>query len=155
MVTHNEAMSGFEYAAATGMFYEGLDAEGLKVIAAIRDRYDGKKRNPFCEIECGFHYARAMSAYGAVLAMTGFHYSGVEKVMKFKPADGMWFWANGETYGTVKLKTHGKLTSVELEVLGEEPLVMKTFELSGFGSCVFDAEKTVDGAIRFEVKAGA
>ena len=71
-------MTGFEYTAAVGMLYEG-QTRGLKCIAAIRDRYDGRKRNPFDEAECGHHYARAMATWAAVLALTGFRYSGVDK----------------------------------------------------------------------------
>ena len=74
---YNEIMTGFEYAANVHMLYEGMLEEGLQSIQAIRDRYDGKKRNPFNEVECGSHYARAMASWGAVLALTGFQYSGV------------------------------------------------------------------------------
>jgi hypothetical protein len=70
---------GFEYTAGIGMLYEGMYDNGLKVVAKVRDRYDGRKRSPFDEAECGHHYARAMTAYGEVLALTGFHYSGMEK----------------------------------------------------------------------------
>ncbi len=53
-----EVMTGFEYTAAVGMLYEGMTAEGLACIGDIRDRYDGRKRSPFDEAECGHHYAR-------------------------------------------------------------------------------------------------
>lgn len=43
----NELMTGFEYAASVHMLYEGMTDEGLRCIAAIRGRYDGRKRNPF------------------------------------------------------------------------------------------------------------
>lgn len=58
----SETMTGFEYTAAIGMLYEGMEKEGLEAIKNIRDRYDGKKRNPFDEAECGHHYARAMAS---------------------------------------------------------------------------------------------
>ncbi|MFM2146087.1 MAG: hypothetical protein RL732_923, partial [Bacteroidota bacterium] len=48
-----ESMSGFEYTAAIGMLYEGQRENGLKCIQSIRDRFDGEKRNPFDEPECG------------------------------------------------------------------------------------------------------
>lgn len=47
-----ESMSGFEYAAAIGMLQEGQIEDGIKCIKAIRDRFDGEKRNPFDEPEC-------------------------------------------------------------------------------------------------------
>ena len=42
-----EVMTGFEYTAAVGMLYEGQTDDGLRCIRNIRDRYDGRKRNPF------------------------------------------------------------------------------------------------------------
>ena len=55
------------------------DRRGAAVIRAIRARYDGRKRNPFDEAECGHHYARAMASWAAVLALSGFHYSAVTR----------------------------------------------------------------------------
>ena len=51
-----EVMTGFEYTAAVGMIYEGQIRDGLKCIKNVRDRYDGAKRSPFNEAECGHHY---------------------------------------------------------------------------------------------------
>ena len=62
---YNEVMTGFEYTAAVGMLYEGMDGgRACKCIQAIRDRYDGARRSPFDEAECGHHYARAMAELG-------------------------------------------------------------------------------------------
>ncbi len=74
-----EVMTGFEYTAAVGMLYEGMTDEGLQSIRDVRARYDGLKRNPFDEAECGHHYARAMASWAAVLALTGFRYSAVTR----------------------------------------------------------------------------
>lgn len=144
-----ELMTGFEYTAANGMLFEGMQQDGLKVIEDIRNRYDGLKRNPFGEIECGRHYARAMTAYGAVLALTGFHYSGVENSMKFKPLDGTYFWANGATYGTVTQKKNGNKITVTLKVVGEKPLDLKTFELEGYGKHTFRKVNQITNEIEF------
>ncbi len=95
----NEVMTGFEYVLAVHLLYEGLCAEGLAVISAIRDRFDGRKRNPFDEAECGHHYARAMAAWSAVLALTGFRYSAVAARMEFGAPDGAYFWSNGYAWG--------------------------------------------------------
>lgn len=35
------------------MIQIGMVEEGMAAIQAIRDRYDGEKRNPWNEIECG------------------------------------------------------------------------------------------------------
>ena len=95
-----EVMTGFEWTAAVGMIYEGMVDEGLGCIEAIRERYDGRRRNPYDEAECGHHYARAMASWSAVLALTGFHYSAVTRTMRFAAADGTYFWATGDAWGT-------------------------------------------------------
>ncbi|HEU0165574.1 MAG TPA: GH116 family glycosyl hydrolase, partial [Thermomicrobiales bacterium] len=99
----NEVMTGFEYTAASHMLYEGETALGLEVIEAIRARYDGERRSPFNEAECGHHYARAMASWAAFLALTGFHYSGVAGTMAFGDlAPGSTtFWSTGDAWGTV------------------------------------------------------
>jgi len=80
-----EVMTGFEYQAAVHMIYEGLVEEGLTVVAAIRARFDGHRRNPWNEQECGHHYARAMASWGLLLALSGFHYSAVEQTLQLAP----------------------------------------------------------------------
>ena len=91
----SEAMTGFEYTAAVGMLYEGMTDEGLLCIKNIRDRYDGRKRSPFDEAECGHHYARAMASWAAVLALSGFHYSAPQATMTLNAQEGRYFWSNG------------------------------------------------------------
>lgn len=135
----NEVMTGFEYTAAAGMLYEGQIENGLKVIAAIRARYDGLKRNPFDEAECGHHYARAMASWAAVLAWTGFHYSAVNGVMTFDPIEGTHFWSTGHAWGTctIRLAKHRAEANVTLEILGGN-VKLHRFVLRGFGEAAFD-----------------
>ena len=132
----NEVMTGFEYTAAINMLQEGMVAQGLKCIATIRARYDGAKRSPFDEAECGHHYARAMAAWGAVLALTGFRYSGVDKTMTFAPAKGAktitWFWSNGAAYGTVTQRNVKGRVEVALQVL-HGTLALRRLVLAGVG----------------------
>ena len=115
----NEVMTGFEYAAAVHMLYEGQVNEGLKCIGSIRARYDGLRRNPFDEAECGHHYARAMASWAAVLALTGFHYSGVTQTLTFGGVDATShvFWSNGSAWGTCKRTPTDGTMAVELKVL--------------------------------------
>ena len=115
---YNEAMTGFEYTAAVHMLYEGQTENGLRVISAIRDRYDGRKRNPFDEAECGHHYARAMASWAAILAMTGFHYSAVTGTMTFAKGEGSWFWSTGYAWGTLRQTSLGGVPKVDLRILG-------------------------------------
>ncbi len=113
----NELMTGFEYSTAVHMLYEGMESEGLACITAIRDRYDGRKRNPFNEAECGNHYARAMASWAAVLALTGFRYSAVTKTMHFAERQGTFPWSNGSAWGTCSIQDHDGQSEVMLDVL--------------------------------------
>jgi uncharacterized protein (DUF608 family) len=103
----SEVMTGFEYAAAVGMMYEGMQQEGIEVVKNIRDRYDGKKRSPFDEAECGHHYARAMASWAANLALTGFNFSALDKSIAFTDKPGNYFWSNGTAWGTAKVTDDG------------------------------------------------
>ena len=81
----NECMTGFEYQAAGHMLWEGMLTEGLAVTRAIHDRYHPSRRNPWNEVECGDHYARAMASYGVFLAACGFEYHGPNGHLGFSP----------------------------------------------------------------------
>ena len=125
---HGCMMTGFEYILAVGLISEGLVDEGLKVIADIRSRYDGERRNPFDEAECGHHYARAMASWGAVVALTGFDYDGRSGVMRFAPRypSNTHFWSTGDAFGTltdtVLLVREGTLHLTELHLPGRAPV---------------------------------
>ena len=107
---YNEVMTGFEYTAAVGMLYAGQTESGLRVIRAIRDRYDGRKRSPFDEAECGHHYARAMASWAAVLALTGFRFDAVTGGLSLNPpGEGeSAFFSTGSGWGTLT-RTDGAL----------------------------------------------
>ena len=138
-----EVMTGFEYAAAVGMLYENQTDNGIKCIQNIRDRYDGRKRSPFNEAECGHHYGRAMASWSAVLALTGFHYSGFQKEIKFDNITGFYFWSNGYAYGTVDLEDLGTGKQIKVNVLnGSLPLANIVIENLG--------EFTIPGGVTIE-----
>jgi hypothetical protein len=81
----NETMNGFEYQAAAHMIAEGMVKEGMAVIKTLDERYDGNKRNPFNEVECGDHYARSMASYGSLIAISGFEHHGPRRHIGFAP----------------------------------------------------------------------
>lgn len=139
-----EVMTGFEYTAAIGMLYEGMKENGLKCITNIRDRYDGRKRSPFDEAECGHHYARAMASWGAVLALTGFHYSEINKTMEFAGSDKSvnWFWSTGYAWGTVKQYHSEYYSSIEIEVI-KGKISLDRFILKGIGETEFERTKII------------
>ena len=63
-----ETMTGFEYVVAALLAEYGDFKGAERVVRNIRNRYDGLKRNPFNEAECGHHYARAMAAWSVLRA---------------------------------------------------------------------------------------
>jgi uncharacterized protein (DUF608 family) len=81
----DEVWTGIEYQVASHLIYEGFVEEGLAIAGAVRRRYDGRRRNPYNEMECGHHYARALASWGVVLAMSGFRYDAVEKSVHLAP----------------------------------------------------------------------
>ena len=81
----NECMTGFEHQVAGHMIWEGMVQEGLAVERMIHDRYHPSRRNPWNEVECGDHYARAMASYGVFLAACGWEYHGPSGHLGFAP----------------------------------------------------------------------
>ena len=142
---YNEVMTGFEYTAAVGMLYEGDIENGLRCIKAIRDRYDGRKRNPFDEAECGHHYARAMASWAAILALSGFKYSAVDRTIGFAaPATACrHFWSTGYAWGSCELNPNGASCDVEISVLGGS-LQVAELTLTGLGAVQFDQPQALE-----------
>lgn len=81
----HECMSGFEHQVAAHMMAEGMVEESLVITRMIHDRYHAAKRNPFNEIECSDHYARAMASFGTFITACGFEYHGPKGFMRFSP----------------------------------------------------------------------
>jgi hypothetical protein len=75
----DEVWTGVEYQVAAHCCYEDLVEEGLAIVSAVRGRYDGSRRNPYNEIECGDHYARAMSGWTLLEAYTGTSYDALDR----------------------------------------------------------------------------
>ena len=84
-VYSDEVWTGIEYQVASHLIAEGFVDEGLTIVKAARSRYDGKTRNPWNEYECGNWYARAMSSYAVLVALSGFRYSAVNRTLHFAP----------------------------------------------------------------------
>lgn len=82
-----ETMHGFEYQAACHCLMNGLVKEGLQMVRAVRDRYDGERRNPWNEIECGHNYARSMASYALLNACSGFQFDMVNQRLAFHPIE--------------------------------------------------------------------
>ena len=65
---YGETMTGFEYVVAALLAMNGDLAEAERIVRDIRDRYDGVKRSPFDEAECGHHYVRALASWTVLKA---------------------------------------------------------------------------------------
>ncbi len=114
----DEVWPGIEYQVASHMIYEGLLDEGLAIVKGLRDRFDGYRRNPWNEFECGSHYARSMASYAVMLALAGFQYNAPEKSIGFSPqvfsTDFQCFWSVDSGFGKYRQIQEGKTWTVEL-----------------------------------------
>ncbi|HVM89279.1 MAG TPA: GH116 family glycosyl hydrolase [Puia sp.] len=110
-VYSDEVWTGIEHHVASHLMMMGYVKEGLDIVRASRNRYDGKVRNPFNEYECGHWYARALSSYGYIQALTGLRYDAVEKKLYVdsKIGDFTGFLSCETGFGTVTQKL-GKIT---------------------------------------------
>ena len=107
-VYSNEVWTGIEYQVASHLMLAGHTDEGLDIVRACRDRYDGRLRNPFSEIECGHFYARALASYGLLQGLSGARYDAVEKVLYLDPriqGDFRAFLCTATGFGTVGLRS--------------------------------------------------
>jgi hypothetical protein len=110
-VYSDEVWTGIEYQVASHLMFMGKVKEGLEIVRACRDRYDGRVRNPFNEYECGHWYARALSSYGMLQGLTGVRFDAVEKVLyaDSKIGDFTSFLSCETGFGTVSL-SNGRIT---------------------------------------------
>ncbi len=129
-----EVMTGFEHSTACLMLFRGLLSDGLECIDDIRRRYDGVRRNPWNEAECGNHYARAMAAWSGVLAVSGFQYHGAERhltvIPRIQNPQFRSFWSTGTGWGVFSLRSSSAGRALTLEVF-EGFLQVRTLEAQG------------------------
>jgi len=109
-----ESWTGLEYLAATQFLYAGMTREGIEAVHNVRARYDGERRNPWNEPECGHHYARAMSSWSTLLAASGFRYHGGEQAVALHAAPGFrCFWSTATGWGTFRVTASGAVLAVD------------------------------------------
>jgi non-lysosomal glucosylceramidase len=134
-----EVMTGFEYSAAVLMLYRGMIDNGVDCINAIRRRYDGVRRNPWDEAECGHHYARAMASWSGVLALSGFEYRGAGRLVSAMPRvtqpEFKSFWSAGTGWGVFAVSRRAGKTRFVLQVM-EGWLLARAVELDSNGDSV-------------------
>ncbi|MCO5238153.1 MAG: non-lysosomal glucosylceramidase [Chitinophagaceae bacterium] len=128
-VYSDEVWTGIEYQVASHLIMSGQVEEGLEIVRICRDRYDGKIRNPFNEYECGHWYARAMSSYGLLQALTGVRFDAVEDTLYIdsKIGDFTGFLCTATGFGIVGLingapfleTSYGKIAPKKIIVSGK------------------------------------
>jgi non-lysosomal glucosylceramidase len=126
LLYYDETWTGTEYSSAALMIQRGDVADGLRVVQAAADRYDGRLRddlalggcaagdgagNPFGDVECGQWYSRSMSGWSVLTALQGFSYNGATHDLGFEPQwqpdDHSSFFTTGTSYGTLSQRVHG------------------------------------------------
>ncbi|MGH9405701.1 MAG: GH116 family glycosyl-hydrolase [Terriglobia bacterium] len=116
-----EVWSGIEYAVAALMFYLDMSSEGVELVESARRRFDGEKRNPWDEAECGYHYTRPMASWGAFFALSGVRYDGVEKQLtakpRFRPEAYSSFWSAASAWGSLTQTISPRSQRVTLSVI--------------------------------------
>ena len=122
----DEVWTGSEYQVAAHCWREGLQHEGRAVLDGVWARYDGRRRNPFNEIECGDHYARSLAGWSALEAVAGFAHDGPagaytlrrpETAVPFLAGSGWGLWSR-EGDELVMACTGGRLDVHRLTVAG-------------------------------------
>jgi len=81
----DEVWTGIEYQVATNMIHEGMIKEGLSIVRSVHERYKPENHNPWNEIECGDHYARAMASWGVLIALEEYFYDGNRGLLSYAP----------------------------------------------------------------------
>ncbi len=155
----NEIWTGIEYQVAGHMIAEDMVTEGLAICRAIHDRYQPELINPYNEVECGDHYARALASWGVLLTLAGFDYHGpnghIGFAPKVTPKDFKTAFTTAEGWGTFEQTVRngqqiervsvawGKLSLKSLSFVAPAKLQSLTVTLNG--KTIPATTTTVDG----------
>lgn len=128
----DEVWTGIEYQVAAGLVWEGLVDEGLRIVHGIDQRYDGVRHNPWNEVECGDHYARALASWSVLHALSGFTFDGPAGRLgftpRFHPQDYAGFFCAGTGWGTL-VQHRGPQIQVDSVVLAHGDLRLTGLDL--------------------------
>ena len=105
-VYSDEVWTGIEYQVAAHLLMLGEVEKGLEIVRVCRARYDGVRRNPFNEYECGHWYARALSSYALLEAFSGVRYDAVDRALRVRPGApaGRGFLCTDADFGTATVQ---------------------------------------------------
>jgi uncharacterized protein (DUF608 family) len=118
----DEIWTGIEYQVAAGLIWEGFVKRGLSVVRGIEERYDGVKHNPWNEVECGDHYARALASWHVLHALAGLEIHGPAGRLGFAPRlqqdDFRCFFCGGGGWGTLSQTRDAEGQTNRIEMAG-------------------------------------
>jgi len=142
----NEVWTGIEYQVAGHMAWEGMVTEALAICRGIHERYHPRKRNPYNEVECGDHYARALASWGVLIGLCGYEYDGPAGHIGFAPRlapdDFKAAFTGAEGWGTLAQKRGGGVQTNRIVVRwGRLTIRSVAVELPGEGAA---ADVTID-----------
>ncbi|SDS57727.1 GH116 family glycosyl-hydrolase [Jiangella sp. DSM 45060] len=138
----DEVWTGSEYQLAAACLAEGLDDEGWAVLRGVWGRYDGRRRNPYNEIECGDHYVRAMAGWSVLPALTGARWNAVDATLRLRLPDDGASWP--VTLGTAWGRVARTGSDVVLDVLHGAAAVRRLELLAPSGEVVAAADAGPD-----------
>jgi len=139
------------------MLWEGMVEEALAIIRGIHERYDGTRHNPWNEVECGDHYARALASWGCLIGLEGYEYDGpagrIGFAPRLTPEDFKALFTAAEGWGSLVQKRSGRRQTDRIEVewgrLRARTLVFELPEGAGEAKAsVTAAGKPVQAAVR-------
>ncbi len=142
-----ETMTGFEYAFAGLLFSRGRTQDGEKVVKAVRERFDGEKRNPFNEFECGNNYARSMASYALIPILGGFTFDLPRESIGFAPyrKDFRSIWSVDGAWGEFTSDENGATLRIE-----EGALTLSSFSIRNTDSVSYVEADGTATEFRFE-----
>ncbi len=117
----DEVWTGVEYEVAALLLYEGMIDEALTVVKGVRARYDGTRRSPWNEVECGDHYVRPMSSWALLEAASGVRYDATQRALTVTPRlaaeDLRCFFVAGEGWGRLTHERDAGWVNFKLSVI--------------------------------------
>lgn len=105
----DEMWTGVEYQVAAHCLAEGLTDQGTAIAEAVWTRHDGRRRNPFNEVECGDHYVRAMAGWSLFETALGLAWNQLDHTLRVGD-DGRFPVLTGSGWGEVEVD--GQRTAV-------------------------------------------
>jgi len=145
----DEIWTGIEYQVAGHMAWEGMTLEALAICRGVQERYHPARHNPWNEIECGDHYARALASWGVLIGLSGFQLDGPRGAIGFAPRitpdDFRCAFTAAEAWGSLSQRRAGRAQTNEIEVRwGSLPLRSLSVDVPE-RAVVREVSATVDG----------